>query len=948
MTAVICAIFFVSGVSALVFESLWFRQAGLALGSSIWASSLVLAGFMGGLAAGSAIAARYGDRLRNPVRAYAIAEVAIAVTGIGIVYLLPDLGTVLVPWLRPLMNEPWLLNILRLLVAFLVLLVPSTAMGVTLPLLTKTLMAHDTRFGAVLGKLYGWNTLGAMIGAVLGEMVLVGLWGVRGTALAAGGLNMAAAASAAWLSAQPFHQLEPRDSITPHAWFGAAARPWLIAAFLSGFCLLALEISWLRLLLLFVMGHSVAFALMLAVVLAGIAIGGLIASWWLRRSPDADSLTGTLALTAGLLAVATYASFPLVVAPFDTAQISRPVDILRVGVPLMLPVSLISGALFTAVGAGLRRRLASATETTGVLTLANTTGAALGSLVGGFVLLPVLGVERAILCVAVVYGAFGALLWLGSPVSRRMLYATSGALLIGVALVPASPIEQRLFEMPVKRFARITETHSYMPGSFPKVSAVREGLTETLMYLEIPMADRPLYHAMYMNSIPMADTEVLSRRYMKLFVYWPMAIHPDPKRALLICYGIGSTAKAMVDSDSLDVIDVVDISRDVLEMTHIIYPDETERPLSDPRVRVHIEDGRYFLRTTEERYDLITAEPPPPRSAGVVNLYTREYFQLLYDRLADGGVVTYWLPLHAGSEVSTKAILHAFCDVFEDCSLWNAIGTQLMMVGTRQLSGPVSEATFKRQWQDPVVGAEMRRLGFERPEQLGALFIGDAAYVDTLVAGARPLVDDDPKLLEAAVESFAEVDRLNRSLRDVAAAQDRFRQSALITRLWPPRLRAASLQYFGGQRLINAYGYGSPPVGIEDAHQVLTQSPLTTLATWLLGSSADVQQILDDAAPAELAQPRLQLHLGIQRIAEREYASAVEPLRRAEAHTPVRSQAFGFRVYALSMSGQLSEAQRLVSERAGSVDGSAPFWIWIQETFGLRVGASDGTTGRTP
>ena len=443
MTAVICGIFFVSGVSALVFQSLWFRQAGLALGSSIWASSLVLAGFMGGLAAGSAVAARYGDRLRNPVRAYAIAEVAIAVTGIGIVYLLPDLGIALVPWLRPLMNEPWLLNVLRLLVAFLVLLVPSTAMGVTLPLLTKTLMAHDTRFGSVLGRLYGWNTLGAMVGAVLGEMVLVGLWGVRCTALAAGGLNLAAAASAAWLSVQTFHRPEPRDDITPHAWFGATARPWLISAFLSGFCLLALEVIWFRLLLLFVMGHSVAFALMLAVVLAGIAVGGLIASRWLRGSPNADSLSGTLALTAGLLTLATYASFPLVVAPFDTVQISRPVDILRVGVPLMLPVSLVSGALFTSIGAGLRRRLASATETTGVLTLANTTGAALGSLVGGFVLLPVLGVERAILVVAVVYGAFGALLWLRSPVSRRMLYATSGALLIGVALVPASPIEQR-------------------------------------------------------------------------------------------------------------------------------------------------------------------------------------------------------------------------------------------------------------------------------------------------------------------------------------------------------------------------------------------------------------------------------------------------------------------------------------------------------------------------
>src|SRR4029077_3796144 len=121
------------------------------------------------------------------------------------------------------------------------------------------------------------------------------------------------------------------------------------------------------------------------------------------------------------------------------------------------------------------------------------------------------------------------------------------------------------------------------------------------------------------------------------------------------------------------------------------------------------------LQTTAQRFDLITGEPPPPGIAGVENLYTREYFELLHDRLADGGIATYWLPLSDLSDVSARAILRAFCDVFEDCSLWNGSGTNLMMVGTRNTAGPVSVDHFIRQWNDMKVAPEMDRLGFERP-----------------------------------------------------------------------------------------------------------------------------------------------------------------------------------------------------------------------------------------
>ncbi len=970
MTALLYTIFFASGASALVFETLWFRQAGLALGNSVWASSLVLAGFMGGLALGNAIAARYGDRLRNPVRMYAIAEIAIAVTGVGLVYLFPILGSVLAPWLRGLLDQPWALNPLRLAIAFLLLLIPSTAMGITLPLLTNALAGRDPHFGRVLGRLYGWNTLGAMFGVFIGETYLIAAYGVRGTALIAGMLNMFAAAVAAWLSVAGS---ESRDDSTRISMSGAdfsgprsvresshhpSLTPrtrWLAAAFLSGFCLLALEVVWFRFLVLFVKGHSGAFPVMLGIVLAGIALGGLAASLW---SPAGDLRSASsVAFSAGLLCVISYAAFPRFLLPLALSTITRPLEILQIGVPLMFPVSFLSGILFTLVGAALRSHLTSESETAGVLTLANTTGAALGSLTEGFVLLPVLGMERSLFLIAGLYGGIGVILWRpvkGRPTkpaaSRRIAHATAAMFLVGLALFPFGSMQERLLPIPVKRWAEVDADR--------RVMAVREGLTETVIYFERLVTGKPASHVMLTNSFSMSTTGYGVRRYQKLYVYWPMAVHPDLRRALLIGYGVGNTAKAMTDSSSLETIDVVDLSRDILAMNRLVYPIEADLPLRDPRVRVHIEDGRYFLQTSAQRFDLITGEPPPPGIAGVENLYTREYFQLLHDRLADRGIATYWLPLSDLSDVSTRAILRAFCDVFEDCSLWNGSGTNLMMVGTRDVrgsgptavGGPVSEEEFSRQWNTPSVVAEMRRLGIERPEQLGALFIGDADYLRRLTAGSASLTDDDPKLIEASFSSLEAGSRLLGSVTDIAAARQRFQDSPLIKRLWPARLLTASLPYFEFQDVINAHMYGelvkSPPA-IEDVHRVVTRSSLSTPVVWRLASSSDIQRVVADATPEELANPLLQFHLGIRLIADRNYAAAADALSRAEQLPDVSDNAFALHIYALCMSGETRQAEDLIKEpfaqflRASGVSADPkqaslpPFWLWMKNTFGI-------------
>jgi hypothetical protein len=241
-------------------------------------------------------------------------------------------------------------------------------------LLTEALVAADSNFGRALGRLYGWNTLGAVLGAVVAETHLIGALGIHGSGLAAGSLNLIAALSAGLIYRSLHTQVTSTVAKSTTA-FQLSGDAWLGAAFLSGFALLALEVVWFRFLLLFVIGTTLSFAVMLAVVLAGIALGGLTGSVWLRRNPEAFRYAVGVSLASGLLCAASYAAFPLFVAPFGSREITGFLSVLRVSLPLILPSAFLSGIFFTLAGSALRREYPSATATTGVLTLANTTGA---------------------------------------------------------------------------------------------------------------------------------------------------------------------------------------------------------------------------------------------------------------------------------------------------------------------------------------------------------------------------------------------------------------------------------------------------------------------------------------------------------------------------------------------------------------------------------------------
>jgi predicted membrane-bound spermidine synthase len=790
------AVFVLSGAAALLFETLWFRLTRLAFGSSVTAAAIVLASFMAGLALGNAAILWRGHRAQRPIVAYALLELLIGTTGLTLVLWLPHLAGGLAPVLGSVPLESTTLEVLRLGLSFALLLVPATAMGATLPLLMMALSRSREDFGPALGSLYGWNTLGAVAGALAGEWILIEILGLRGTGMVAATCNGLAVAGALWVAGRRRRdQALPSPAPEPSTWTRAA--PLAVAAALAGAILVGLEVVWFRFLQLFTIGSSRAFAAMLAVVLLGIALGGFLGSSWLRARPEAQRLSSLVALGAGLVTGITYASFDATLSALGTDYTGRLELMLAESLALMLPTCVASGVLFTLLGHALREEVGSASRAAGLLTVCNTLGAAGGSLVAGFVLLPRLGVEGSLFLASFAYlGVFLAALPAARAEGRLRTVLGLALLLFAAATVafPFGEMKEVHIERVVRRFA----------GDGSRLVAAREGQAETLLYLRKDVLGEFLTCRLVTNGFSMSALGFLTERYMRLFVNWAVAVYPNPRHGLLISYGVGATASALATETAFRTIDVVDISGDVIELSDLCVRPHAAHPLRDPRVQVHIEDGRFFLLTTQRRFDLITAEPPPPGAAGIENLYSQEYFRLLHGRLVDGGIATYWLPVHALDRPGALSVIRAFCDVFDDCSLWNGGGLNWMLAGSRGEVEPVRELDFERQWRDPTRRTSLADIGLEEPEDLCGLFLGDAAFLAELSAEADPLVDDRPYRLATSDENGARrADSLRyfESIMDASAARARFETSPWIARVFPEGTRRRAGPAFDRIRL---------------------------------------------------------------------------------------------------------------------------------------------------
>jgi spermidine synthase len=721
--AALSFLFLLSGFSALVYQIVWLRLLGLVFGVTVYAASAVLTSFMAGLAIGSVAGGRLADRARSPLRAFALLELGIAASALTVPLALDAAGGLYAALHARAPDGLLQLTIARLVCSGLILLVPTTLMGASLPLLARHVTQSGGAAASRIGVLYAANTAGGIAGTVLAGFTLIGSIGVTATARLAAAINIAAGLGAFLLArrtgaAASAAATAPAAGPQPDAMaVSGRLMPIAVVVALAGFAGLALEVVWFRLLTLFLTATTYAFTTMLATVLLGIAAGSAIAAARVGKSADPVKALVRIQIWTGVLV-------PLsMTALTHTYRIGwRTSGLVQACVVSMLPATLMMGATFPfALSIWLRGAIGVGRHV-GALYAVNVCGAVAGALAGGFLLLPGLGSRGSLLFLAALYVASG--LFLAASLAAGRALVRTGA--VACVLFAAAALS-----VPDIYTAVIPRRHG--GGERPIFRA--EGVQTTAAVHHQPSGHRVLY----LDGLHQAnDTRDMVRVHSEIGQL-PMALHPDPARALVIGIGGGVTAGAVAVHRGTET-DVVELASSVVAAVPF-FSHVNGDLLRRPNVHVRVDDGRSYLRLTDRRYDVVTADLIQPIHAGAGNLYALEYFRLARGVLRDGGLMMQWIGQR--EEAHYKLIMRTFLQAFPHATLWS---NGSLMIGSRQPLR-ISRAAFERRLANPDVRFAFALVGLERFESLLERYTAGPDDMRRFV-GEGPVLTDDRPLLE--------------------------------------------------------------------------------------------------------------------------------------------------------------------------------------------------------
>ena len=760
-------LFFASGFASLVLETVFRRDLALLTGNAVTATSLTLSAFLGGLAIGAAVAGRLADRSVRPLRLYGLLELSAAASAAVVVALMTFGRPALHAAVRALGGGEGAL-------AVLLIAPPAAFMGGTLPVLVR-LRAADRGFLPALSTLYAINTLGAALGAGLAGFVLFERLGIARTAAAAIALTAGCGAAALALD----RRVSPLR-IGARAAAGAArgARIAMACAALGGAAALGYEVLWTRLLAVPLRSYAYSFSLMLALFLAGIVLGAAALAAISARIRDPLAALGIVQIAGGLAVAASVPLMPRLLAVDHEARglAGFIASGLARGAPIVLPATILSGMALPLAVQAFRGSREATGRPVGAVYAANTAGAIAGAILAAFVLLPLGGASRSLALLAAVSALSGAVALAGKP-RRWLLVAIGAAVACGaVALVPGGDVA-RAFASAGRGPAG--DLLFYSEGTTDTVAVVRRayGFHDDDAKSEI------------VNGIAMTATVKPVWRYMAAEGHLPALFAPQGSRALVICVGTGITLGAVASHEEIPAVDALDLSESVLRALPT-FSRENADVSRDPRVRLAHDDGRHALALSQTAYGLITLEPPPPIVAGSVHLYTLDFYRECKARLLQGGVVAQWLPLHAQSLASARAIARSFIEAFPEAQLWLPSIRDAVLIGSdRPLR--LDAERLDTAYASPRTRASLEAAYLETPPALLGTFLLDRAGIAAWSAGADLITDDRPwieffqrygpnmtdreigSLLEIPPAGFGWLAGADPSLLDAAAAERR-------------------------------------------------------------------------------------------------------------------------------------------------------------------------------
>ena len=742
-------VFFISGFTGLIYESIWSQYLKLFLGHAAYAQTVVLAIFMGGMALGSWLVARYCARVSQLLWGYLLVEALIGVLGVLFHRIYVSATDLSFAQVIPALPSGLTVHAYKWSLAALLVLPQSVLLGMTFPLISGGIIRRwPERPGETLSTLYFTNSLGAACGVLISGFVLISIVGLPGTILTAGLLNVALALGV-WLVVR--RQSEPAPigrtmsaRSAPSGAADSAARWFVIAAFMTGAASFMYELGWIRMLSLVLGSSTHSFELMLSAFIFGLAFGGLYVRKRIGHIIDSETYLGTIMLTMGALAALTLPAcnlmFDLMAWSLGTftrtpsGYVAFNVVSQSIAMLIMFPATFCAGMTLPVLTQALMRR-GTGERAIGMIYSVNTLGAIVGVLLAVHLLMPLIGVKGVILTGAAIHIVLG----LSRLRLRDRRSATAVVTLMSVGVFGLTAVLSKLDPLKVASTVYRTGSATVSPGT--RVTFLRDGKTATVTLAEHLGNVRIATNGKPDAAIQMgAGDPTPDEATMVLAAAIPLSMHPNAARVANIGFGSGLTAHALLTSPQIERLDTVEIEPLMVEAAHQGFGPRIHSDFEDPRSHIVYEDAKTFFAVSREPYDLIVSEPSNPWVSGVATLFSDEFYGHVVRYLRPDGYFAQWIQIYETDIDIVASVVKALSHHFSAYAIYNLNDRDILIVATRAAALPSLDA---RVFQWPQLHAELDRVGVQSLDDLQKRLIGDRPILEPLFnAFAAPANSD--------------------------------------------------------------------------------------------------------------------------------------------------------------------------------------------------------------
>jgi spermidine synthase len=808
--------FFLSGFAGLLYETVWLRQFAAIFGTSEAALGAILASYMGGLALGAWLAARWEHRIKRPVLAYGLLELGVAGGALLVPFGLHAADAIRIAICGGQPELPAASGALEVCLdsalAFVLILIPTACMGATLPLLARHAQGSgngERSDVSAVGLLYGINTLGAVLGTLTTAFFILPAVGLQATVFVGAAVNLLVFGVAFWLErkatalgsassggdvpiAERTSVVQPnvasiekpaqQDGLSSSGRFGLRWLPAVVA--LASAASFTYEVLWTRLLGQVLGGSLHSFATMLAAFLTGIAIGSCWASRLIAQGWSAVRCFAVAQLVTVLATVVAFSGVDLVslASTWIGAGLSGGF-LANVGLCLvvLLPSTIAIG-MSLPLAIQISTRLGAAEQggqlagTTGRLYAASTLGAIVGSLFAGRLLLPELGFHGTI-AVGVAANLL-VVIWsllLERParqsVSSRFLAGTIAVPVVAIVLLCTCGPDLILRHLPLNNTAMTS-----------KIEYSSIGASSTVMVTRTPGGYRLLTNGLPESEIAPRGAVIGAEAGARWLTTLPVLARPDAKSMLIIGFGGGSAVNGV--PETVEKIDTIELEPRVVDAVRTLSGLRESDPLSDPRLNIVINDARGAMSLTAKTYDAIVSQPSHPWSAGASHLYTREFMQLVRSRLSEDGVFLQWMNSHYVDRELLRSLGATMLDSFENVRVYQPHSGLLLFLA--------SQSPLNVEQQIVETGMPLRRglrsmrwLGLNTVYDVAATLAAEHEDLEAFCQGALPLTDNRNPLATGAgnLASDALLSDSETVFRDVDPLVGRAGKPSLMDRL---------------------------------------------------------------------------------------------------------------------------------------------------------------------